>query len=606
MRVLPESNGDDHLVLELGMNFRTADDMSAIIAVKLTKRLGLGLRAKLHLLGMHVEGKVLIGVKFLPYWPYLGRLRVCFAEPPYFQMIVKPIFSHGLDVTELPGIAGWIDNLLALAFEQTLVQPNMLVVDVEKFASPQKENWFSIDAKEPIAYAKVEVLEAADMKPSDLNGLADPYVKGQLGPYRFRTKIQKKNLSPKWYEEFQIPICTWESPNVLIIEVRDKDHLFDDELGDCSVNINDLKDGQRHDMWLSLENIKMGRLHLAITVSEANTKRAENTCDAEGFDDEHRGNSVAADAAQRGSSSRSSEKSPKVADKFEPIDIEGQRGTGIWIHQPGNEVAQVWEPRKGKSRHLETHRLDGQVQAEGGDSIGSRASTSSSIDESVDAKRPRSINPVRQGLRKLSSVFHRSPRTPRTLQTEEKSKCLIEPEPEPEPVSSPHANIRALNSKDIGVKLIIDDTVATPYSAKALIEKESREPSALDSPLEVHAKDIDKGILKHSGKSLKSTFSRKESRISETDSGSTPSDNDNASHHDSSDDSSLLSSTDVPIGVTSLVIPGSNVSVAASRSDNNSFKTKDNINHMEALYGSNSFKSKDDIVQTQNEPTVNK
>lgn len=32
------------------------------------------------------------------------------------------------------------------------------------------ENWFSIDEKDPIAYALVEVIEGADMKPSDLNG----------------------------------------------------------------------------------------------------------------------------------------------------------------------------------------------------------------------------------------------------------------------------------------------------------------------------------------------------------------------------------------------------------------------------------------------------
>jgi len=61
--------------------------------------------------------------------------------------------------------------------------------------------------------------------------LADPYVKGQLGPYRFRTKTQRKTLSPKWHEEFKIPICTWELPNVLAIDVRDKDPLFDDALG---------------------------------------------------------------------------------------------------------------------------------------------------------------------------------------------------------------------------------------------------------------------------------------------------------------------------------------------------------------------------------------
>lgn len=56
--------------------------------------------------------KVLVGVKFLPKWPFVGRLRVCFLEPPYFQMTVKPIFAHGLDVTELPGIAGWLVSIL--------------------------------------------------------------------------------------------------------------------------------------------------------------------------------------------------------------------------------------------------------------------------------------------------------------------------------------------------------------------------------------------------------------------------------------------------------------------------------------------------------------
>ncbi|XVF79193.1 hypothetical protein PTKIN_Ptkin14bG0200600 [Pterospermum kingtungense] len=231
IRVLGQCSDDDHLILELGMNFLTADDMSAILAVKLRKRLGFGMWAKLHVTGMHVEGKVLIGVKFIRQWPFLGRLRICFAEPPYFQMTVKPIFTHGLDVTELPGIDGWLDKLLSVAFEQTLVEPNMLVVDVEKFASPQPENWFSVYEKQPLAHAKVEIIEAFDMKPSDLNGLADPYVKGQLGPYRFRTKIHKKTLSPKWLEEFMIPVCTWEAANILIIEVRDKDHFVDDTLG---------------------------------------------------------------------------------------------------------------------------------------------------------------------------------------------------------------------------------------------------------------------------------------------------------------------------------------------------------------------------------------
>lgn len=36
----------------------------------------------------------------------------------------------------------------------------------------------------------------------------------------------------------------------------------------CSVNIGELRDGHRHDMWQTLRDVKMGRLHLAITVLE--------------------------------------------------------------------------------------------------------------------------------------------------------------------------------------------------------------------------------------------------------------------------------------------------------------------------------------------------
>lgn len=56
-------------------------------------------------------------------------------------------------------------------------------------------------------------------------------MKGQFGVYQFKTKIQKKTLTPKWFEEFKIPIITWDSPNVLAIEVHDKDIFVDDTLG---------------------------------------------------------------------------------------------------------------------------------------------------------------------------------------------------------------------------------------------------------------------------------------------------------------------------------------------------------------------------------------
>ncbi|CAH8293389.1 unnamed protein product [Eruca vesicaria subsp. sativa] len=530
IRVLRQSTGDDHLVLELGMNFLTADDMSAILAVKLIKGLGFGVWTKLHLTGMHVEGKVLIGVKFLRRWPFLGRLRVCFAEPPYFQMNVKPIITHGLDVAVLPGIAGWLDSLLSIAFKQTLVEPNMLVADMEKLISPQSgENWFFVDEKEPVAYALVEVVEASDVKPSDLNGLADPYVKGQLGAYRFKTKILKKTLAPKWQEEFKIPILTWNSPNILNIEVQDKDRFSDDRLGDCSVNIAEFRGGQRTDMWLPLQNIKMGRLHLAITVTEDEPKWSDDLFEGVTVSKEDMWASFACDDANKGS--LTSCKSPSVLDNLEPINIEGQEETGIWIHQPGTEVSQIWEPRKGKSRCLDS-------QVRGVPHVTCAGSNeSSSPDETYEGKN--TMRSVGRGLKKVGLVFRRNGKKEDAWNMDED-------------VRSPPINLKALNRKDVGVKYIVADRLSGPLTGRS---PKSESFGSEESQNKGHMKDVAKSILKHaeiSARHIKHVFSPRESKKSRDNECLTVTDkdvipeseslSDSECQRESSDDESALSS----------------------------------------------------------------
>ncbi|TQD90263.1 hypothetical protein C1H46_024180 [Malus baccata] len=520
MRVVRQSADDDHLVLELGLNFLTADDMIAILAVKLRKRLGFGMWAKLHITGMHVEGKVtseiyncdfsslwcavlhviyarcsmfyvtllswfsqcnvLIGVKFLRRWPFLGRVRLCFIQPPYFQMTVKPIFTHGLDVTVLPGIAGWLEKLLSIAFEQTLVEPNMLVVDMEKFVSPKQESWFSVNEKEALAHVKVEVIEASDVKAADLNGFSDPYAKGQLGLYRFRTKIQKKTLSPKWHEEFKIPILTWDAPNVLAIEVCDKDRFVDDALGDCSININDLRDSQRHDMWVPLQNIKTGRLHLAVTVIEDNVKvqylphmleppiqefnlsllhmqGPEQSEVQETVTLEDRRNSFASDANESSFSSISSEKSNRVADNFEPIDVEGQKETGIWVHHPGSEVSQTWESRQGRSRLLDNEILN-DTGSRSSATYGSQNNDDSGMDKDPEEKRH--MKGVRKGLNKFCAKFHRN------------SKKDLGTSSFKETARSESINLRGVHDYESGVKFIVEDDLSEPLSSKVPKEQD--------------------------------------------------------------------------------------------------------------------------------------
>ena len=37
---------------------------------------------------------------------------------------------------------------------------------------------------------------------------------------------------------------------------------------ECTIDLHELRGGQRHDKWISLNNVKKGRIHLAVTVED--------------------------------------------------------------------------------------------------------------------------------------------------------------------------------------------------------------------------------------------------------------------------------------------------------------------------------------------------
>uniref|UniRef100_A0ACD5XSS2 Uncharacterized protein n=2 Tax=Avena sativa TaxID=4498 RepID=A0ACD5XSS2_AVESA len=507
IRVVSQSADDDHLVLEIGMNFLAADDMDARMAVQLRKRLGFGITANMHITGMHVEGKVLVGVRFLRQWPFIGRVRVCFVEPPYFQMTVKPLFGHGLDVTELPGISGWLDGMLDVAFGQTLVEPNMLVIDMEKFASDSEStgNWFTVDEKPPIAHAKVEILEGADMKPSDPNGLSDPYVKGQLGPYRFQTKIHKKTLNPKWQEQFKIPITSWESLNLLSLQVRDKDHIFDDALGDCSVSINKLRGGQRHDIWISLKHIKTGRIHIAVTVLEDENRKVPDVRDEQcGTPKEGKASTPRSSISSKtNTESASSVEYRKMSDEYEPVDIEGLDKADVWVHRPGSDVTATWEPRKGRMRCQDSQilRENDACSDSPRSSMSDSQTSNSSTEEPTSGKAHRHLHKVKRGLVKLAGALRH--KSPKNGSDDETSQCEVS-----------RQNIQPVGESRVSVTYVVDEDAGNNRTDQGPDDHySSPERGEVESPTKRRLRNKAVRMVKHAGKipaqSLKSMFSRK-------------------------------------------------------------------------------------------------
>lgn len=277
----------------------------------------------------------------------------------------------------------------------------------------------------------------------------------------------------------------------------------------------------------------------------------EETLNKEGVQDEEELRSKEevhnsfADGTHGGSfSSVTSDKSPKMADNFEPINIEGQEECGIWVHHPGSEVAQTWEPRKGKSRRIDTqiHRVHNDSSySTNSAASGSLNNDSSSTDENFEGKNP--INSVRRGLRKIGSMFQRSPKRG------DHSGSISEP------VSSPQANLKAANSRDIGVKFIVEDLpgpisgsvpkevcINSDGSTPESPEKRSN-PESPESPERKHMKGMAKSFLKQAEKqarNIKHALSRKGSRKSLGDS-STGTEREICPESDSSHDEFLIS-----------------------------------------------------------------
>lgn len=280
-------------------------------------------------------------------------------------------------------------------------------------------------------------------------------------------------------------------------------------------------------------------------------QEADTTCDQETIDIEERKDSFANETTNKGSfSSISSGKSPRLADNYEPIKIEGQEKTGVWVHQPGSEVPQMWEPRKGKSR-----RLDTEIQREPNDISGCNSTVSGSLNNvssspDDNAEDKHRMKTVRKGLHKISSVFRRS------RKMDDNSGPIAQDFP------SPRDNIRSVNaSKGVGVKFVMDDNIAGFPTGKVQVEGGSTEGSCPDSPAKRDVKDKAKNIFKHaekSARSLKHVLSGK-SRKSKGDSAATFREGENESDSSSDESLSVQSPKDARTEVVSQAIAPCNI-----------------------------------------------
>ncbi|XP_051563285.1 uncharacterized protein LOC127446426 isoform X3 [Myxocyprinus asiaticus] len=117
---------------------------------------------------------------------------------------------------------------------------------------------------------RVHLVEAQDLVAKDnlvggmVKGKSDPYVKIQIGGETFKSNVIKENLNPTWNEMYEV-VLTPLPGQELTLEVFDKDmDMKDDFMGRLKINLSDIISSQYINKWFSLNDVKRGRVHLAL------------------------------------------------------------------------------------------------------------------------------------------------------------------------------------------------------------------------------------------------------------------------------------------------------------------------------------------------------
>ncbi|CAK9192592.1 unnamed protein product [Sphagnum troendelagicum] len=111
---------------------------------------------------------------------------------------------------------------------------------------------------------KICTVEGRNLAPMDRTGKSDPYLKLFYGKLVRKTKTVTQDLNPMWNQEFIFQEVG--GGEYLKIKCYDADRFADENLGSARVNLQGLVEGQVKDVWVPLEKIKQGEIHLRIEV----------------------------------------------------------------------------------------------------------------------------------------------------------------------------------------------------------------------------------------------------------------------------------------------------------------------------------------------------
>ncbi|CAG8484717.1 8704_t:CDS:2 [Ambispora leptoticha] len=114
---------------------------------------------------------------------------------------------------------------------------------------------------------RVVVVEAKNLKDTDLIGKSDPYVELWIEKgYKQKTTVKNNTVEPQWNEDFKFNI---HGEHTLHIKVLDKDTISeDDKIGEAKIDLKDVFNTRYVDQWYKLPALlglsSHGQVHLVL------------------------------------------------------------------------------------------------------------------------------------------------------------------------------------------------------------------------------------------------------------------------------------------------------------------------------------------------------
>ncbi|XP_024367897.1 synaptotagmin-5 isoform X2 [Physcomitrium patens] len=175
--------------------------------------------------------------------PGFGAVLVSLTEPPEFDFDLKFL---GGDVGMVPGVEKMIDNSIRTALMDSLVWPSRIVVPMIPGGD------FSFLELHPVGELEVKLIEAKNIKNTDLIGKADPFVTlfvRQTKDKVKRSTSKSNTLRPVWNEDFKIEVEDPESQALTLRLMDDESVQKSEYIGTVQLAIKEFEPHVKKELW---------------------------------------------------------------------------------------------------------------------------------------------------------------------------------------------------------------------------------------------------------------------------------------------------------------------------------------------------------------------